>query len=68
LGKWVLKQRMLFKTKPLPKNRIAKLDEIGFTWKIRNVLPRKGWAAFYGELIQYKLEYGDQSLTVLCIL
>jgi hypothetical protein len=59
LGKWVNGQRMLFKTKSLKKNRIAKLDEIGFTWKIRDAPPRNGWAAFYGELIQYKLEFGD---------
>jgi hypothetical protein len=32
-------QRRLFKTKSLGKNRIAKLNHIGFTWEIINKDP-----------------------------
>jgi hypothetical protein len=55
LGRWVCRQRELFKSKSLPGSRIAKLNDIGFTWEMNE----DRWMKRYNELNEYKHEFGD---------
>ena len=34
LGRWVAKQRQCFKSNTLPRDRIAKLNQLGFAWQV----------------------------------
>ena len=60
---WVRTQRICFKKKSLSKDRIAKLNELGFVWQGKGIplsLPSKvDWATHYNELMEYKREYGN---------
>jgi hypothetical protein len=56
LAHWVQKQRKLFKSKILAEGRIAKLNEIGFTWEFDK---EDAWMTIYKQLMEYKREFGD---------
>jgi hypothetical protein len=56
LGTWVRRQRKYFKSNLLSKSRIAKLNEIGFTWEF---IKEDDWIKRYKELVEYKHEVGD---------
>jgi hypothetical protein len=53
LGSWVLNQRN--RSQSLPADRIAKLNKIGFVWKINK---EDDWIERYNELGKYKRETG----------
>jgi hypothetical protein len=55
LANWVDSMRKMFTEGNLQKERIKKLNELGFSW---NALESK-WHIRYNELLQYKQEYGD---------
>jgi len=60
LAGWVSRQRTLFKMKSLSEDRIAKLNELGFTWEVlTNLPPRKDWMSRYNDLVEYKRKFGD---------
>jgi hypothetical protein len=56
LAEWVIHQRVLFKSKSLSKERIAKLSQIGFTW---TRIKEDNWMKQYNELVEYKFKVGD---------
>jgi hypothetical protein len=56
LAYWVFAQRRLFKSKSLSKDRIARLNQIGFTWEINR---KVDWIEQYNELVEYKFKVGD---------
>jgi hypothetical protein len=60
LGRWVQLQRRLFKLKSLSKNRIAKLNEIRFPWKVHE----DTWMARYEDLVEYKRAFGDCCVSI----
>jgi hypothetical protein len=63
LGQWVNNQRACFKNKSLSDDRVKKLNELGFVWKTRNVLPPKdAWMVRYNELVEFKREFGHCSV------
>ena len=55
LGRWVSGQRSAKRNGSLSKERINRLDKIGFEWN--SVANR--WDALFGELLAYKAEHGD---------
>jgi hypothetical protein len=63
LAYWVAHQRNYFKSKSLTEDRIAKLDEIGFTWEVDN---EAKWMTRYKELIEYKHEFGHCNVMRKC--
>ncbi len=63
LAYWVANQRKYFKSKSLTEDRIAKLDEIGFTWEVDN---EAKWMTRYKELIEYKHEFGHCNVMRKC--
>jgi hypothetical protein len=74
LGQWVRGQRWNFKNKALSENRVAKLNQIGFLWKIKraqdqskrpkqeNNKRESSWLAYYNELVQFKRQFGNCSV------
>jgi hypothetical protein len=56
LAQWVHMQRKVFKSKSLSRERIAKLNQIGFTWEINKA---NNWVKRYNELVEYKHKFGD---------
>lgn len=50
LGLWCHLQRCAYKVDKLPKDRVAKLDRIGFQWSVKNL----GWMKYYQQLKDYK--------------
>jgi hypothetical protein len=56
LANWVHRQRENFKSKTLSESYIAKLNEIGFTWKFDK---ENDWMKRYQELIEYKHQFED---------
>jgi Helicase associated domain len=73
LGIWVSAQRQNFKllhsdpstcrSIPLTQQRIDMLNELGFTWAVRNrESPRESWNVRFMELQEYKLIHGNCSV------
>jgi hypothetical protein len=58
LGRWVSEQRCLNSKHSLRKDRLAKLDSIGFVWAGTRV----GWDTRFEELVGYKRVYGHCDL------
>jgi len=58
LGKWVDKQRAVYKAGSLAQDRIDRLEGIGFRWTLHGV-KEEAWATRFHELVQYKAEHGD---------
>ena len=54
LANWVFNQRKEYFSGKLSKERIAKLEDIGFLWEINNAT----WAMRYNELVAYKEKFG----------
>ena len=54
-GKWVAKQRTLYKKGELSQERIEKLNAINFNWKSHR---DESWDKKFQELMAYKEEYG----------
>jgi Tfp pilus assembly protein PilV len=60
LGIWVRKQRYDLRTDgTLPKNRVAKLDQLNFMWLTQNGQHESIWMEMFERLKGYKLEHGD---------
>ena len=55
LGNWAQTQRQDFKHGKISPERVAKLNEIGFVWGIRD---KCGWMPRYRDLIEYRNEFG----------
>lgn len=55
LGNWAQTQRQDFKLGKISPDRVAKLNEIGFVWGIRD---NCGWMHRYRELIEYRDQNG----------
>ena len=52
------KKRKIF----LNEERIRRLDEIGFVWRVKNKMKRfhdRQWDEIYAELVEYKQQHGD---------
>jgi hypothetical protein len=60
LGRWQNRQRSFHKKGRLSQERIKRLNEIGFIWKIIRVEPnRLGWDRWYELTMEYKNEFGN---------
>ena len=59
LGKWVSHQRTAYRAGLLERDRIDRLNGIGFKWLLINVGPNVPWETRFDELVQYKAEHGD---------
>jgi len=55
LAVWVGVQRQSYKKSKLSKEKVRRLNELGFAWKIHDTY----WEAMYQELSAYKQQYGD---------
>ena len=55
LGTWVDKQRTLFNANRLRKDRVARLDDLGFAWNAHST----AWAEMLAALVAYKQQHGD---------
>jgi hypothetical protein len=55
LGIWVARQRRCYDRGELPKDRVDRLNALGFTWD----LLAKIWETRFSELCRYKEEHGD---------
>ena len=58
LGRWVSKQRTWRKIGKLSKERIARLQEIGFIWECVDTV----WEKMFAALLDYKDKHGDCSV------
>jgi hypothetical protein len=61
LDRWVRKQRETYKSGLLSKDRIQKLEELGFQWSLRGA--RKSWDDYYNKLKEYKEKNGHLNVT-----
>eukprot|EP00956_Cyclotella_meneghiniana_P032271 scaffold87865_cov64-Cyclotella_meneghiniana.AAC.4 len=60
LGHWVDNQRTARKKEKLSGEKVIKLNEIGFAWKIQSsVRSSLTWDEQYYKLVMFKREYGD---------
>ncbi len=55
MGTWVRVQRKFNKSGQLSKDRICRLEEIGFVWD----LIEAAWEEMFAALVQYKKDHGD---------
>ncbi|WP_205620769.1 helicase associated domain-containing protein, partial [Roseivivax marinus] len=55
LGIWVARQRRSYDRGELPKDRIDRLEALGFAWDVLS----KIWEARFSELCRYKSKHGD---------
>jgi hypothetical protein len=55
LASWVKTQRKIYLDNKLDKDRIKRLDDIGFVWERLE----SGWEEMFDALIEYKEEHGD---------
>jgi hypothetical protein len=62
LGRWVKDQRTFFSQGKLSQERTALLNEIGFTWRIKD--HNKFWKEQLEELISYKEAHGHCNVSV----
>ena len=58
LGHWVQWQRRQYKNGKLPKERVTRLESIGFVWKIREASTKIDWHNMYDRLVDYKNKFG----------
>ena len=54
LGRWVCKQRYLFKKNELPKERLDQLNSIGFVWRVHKDVK---WDDMFQKLVAYQKAY-----------
>jgi len=59
--KWVSHQRTLYKQGRLSKDRIERLESIGFTWRGKNPLDT-AWDKRFAELVRFKEQYGHSNV------
>ncbi len=61
LGRWVTTQRVCYNKKKLAQDRIDKLNNIGFTWKLRSGANKQqaSWEEMFLQLCKYKNTHGD---------
>ena len=57
LGNWVRVQRKTYMANSLTKDRLTRLNSIGFNWALMG--PTLPWEAQFKELVQYKAKRGD---------
>lgn len=60
LGQWVVEQRQNKKNGTLAKERIKRLEGIGFAWSVR----RNSWDKMFKELSEYRLQHGDCNVPI----
>jgi hypothetical protein len=58
LGKWVSTQRQYYENKTLSKERISKLEDIDFAWKVKTKSNEESWNDMYKELVELKKKKG----------
>ena len=59
LGRWVNTQRILQSKGTLQPDREAKLNELQFTWRRQDRMPKeKKWDASYQKLVEFKTRFG----------
>jgi Helicase associated domain len=61
LGRWVGKQREMYRKRLLREDRLIQLEEIEFTWKLRNRVGRPNherWYEWYDMLLAFREEHG----------
>ena len=56
LGKWISKQRSIYKKGNLLPDQIERLNAIGMVW---NASPKKPWEEWYELAVEYRNEHGD---------
>jgi len=61
LDRWVRKQRETHKVSLLSKDRVQKLEDLGFQWSLRGA--RKSWEDYYNKLREYKEKHGHLNVT-----
>ena len=61
LGGWVMRQRTQYLTNRLGKDRIRRLDELGFSWDAREA----AWEEMFAALAAYKGEHGNCDVPAL---
>jgi hypothetical protein len=54
LGNWVARQRRNYNSNELSNDRIKALDDIGFSWDVKN----DTWDGYYAELCEFHDKYG----------
>jgi superfamily II DNA or RNA helicase len=54
LGVWVAMHRQAYKKNKIPRERISRLEEIGFEWDIY----QSDWEEYFSQLVSYHTEYG----------
>ena len=59
LGRWVSHQRTDCKEGKLSKDRIDRLNSIGFSWKLREAVSAVPWETRFDQLVQYQTKHGD---------
>ena len=59
LGSWVGTQRQSYRNKKLTKDRIKRLEEIGFEWRVRQQYQSSSWEEMFDALRGYKKVHGD---------
>lgn len=63
LGRWVNNMRLVYKNKKLAKERIEKLEKLGFLWR-KDQKPPPSWDDYFEELIKYRETFGDCNIPV----
>jgi superfamily II DNA or RNA helicase len=54
LGVWVAMHRQAYKKNKIPRERISRLEEIGFEWDIY----QSDWEDYFSQLVEYQTKYG----------
>jgi superfamily II DNA or RNA helicase len=62
LGRWAASQRVLRTRCSLSKERISRLDQIGFVWDYQKLKGEETWRKWYQELEAYVREHGDANV------
>ena len=58
LAKWAWRQRAQNYKGRLRPDRKERLDQLGFVWRVENMLRKEGWERRYGELLAFKERFG----------
>jgi superfamily II DNA or RNA helicase len=61
LGNWIISQRALRKQAKLSKERISRLDEIGFRWDVHSAR----WEKMYAALVEFKKSHGHHDVSAV---
>ena len=64
LGSWVKTQRAAYKADKLARDRIDRLNSIGFDWAPRKPIAEGLWNAHFGELERYRAKHGDCNVSM----